>query len=406
MAPLQLADRRQQILSIGLPHVFRNSVEQRNDIFVADNRLRPPPLDFLVDQIFSSLKFFNPFRFLDLTEIRPNLRTRFPAARDLEPVTRRNALRRGNDFDDLAVLQIVAHRNYPVVDHRSDASRADLRVYRKGEVNRRRSLGKRDNHSLWREDQNYGRQDVILETFHEFGGVSALVVSFNRLTYPCELCIEVVPSGTAFLVSPVGRDSVLRKTVHFPGPYLHFERFSGRSDYGRMKRLIHIVLGIRNVIVKLARYGFPDGVNDSEDGITIRQRLDNDSKRQQIVELLDRESLAVHLFEDAVKMLCAPLDLACDPVFLQTRLQDLHRLVDRRLAFRKFFSHSSPDLVVHFGIGILERKILETALDLIDSEPMRKGRVYFERLLGDSHLLVPSEGAERPHVVETVRKLD
>ena len=78
---------------------------------------------------------------LFLTDPLPDLVAGAGSLHVRQPVPRRLGLRTGHDFHGVAVLERAMQGRDPAVDARALAVLADLRVYRKGEVNRRRALG-------------------------------------------------------------------------------------------------------------------------------------------------------------------------------------------------------------------------------------------------------------------------
>ena len=77
-----------------------------------------------------------------------------------------------------------------------------------------------------------------------------------------------------------------------------------------------------------------------------------------------------------------------------------------RLALEAPLGNPALEAVVRLGIHRLERQVLEFALDLGHTEPVREGGVDVQRLAGDRALLLRGQVVERAHVVEPVGELD
>ena len=105
-------------------------------------------------------------------------------------------------------------------------------------------------------------------------------------------------------------------------------------------------------------------------------------------------------------MLRPARDLRRDPDLGQLRRQDRDDLVDLRLALEAPLGHPALEVVVHLGMEGLERQVLELALDLRHTQPVRERRVDVQRLAADRALLLRGQVVERAHVVEPVGELD
>ncbi len=231
------------------------------------------------------------------------------------------------------------------------------------------------------------------------------MVGLDSLSYPVQLGVEVVKGARALLVAPVGGDSVLRKGVHLPGAYLHFELFTVRADHSGVQRLVHVGLGVGYVVVELAGDRLPYSVDYPQHGVAGRDVVHKDPESKQVVQLLHGQFFSVHLLVDAVEVLGPPLDLAADPLLLQPGCEYGERLLDNRLPLGEFSPHPSPYLVVHLRVGVFEGKVFEAALDLIDAKAVRQRGVDLQGLARYAHLLVLPQSAEGAHVVKPVGKL-
>ena len=256
-----------------------------------------------------------------------------------------------------------------------------------------------------REDEHVRGQHVVAQALHKLLTVGLRPV-LERLADPFELLVQLVDMSLSFLVPPVSGDAVLGQPVHLPGTDLHFQRFALRPHDRRMKGAVHVVLGVGDVIVELPGDGLPQRVDDAEDGVAGRHVIHDHAQGQEVVKLFHRQFLAVHLLEDAVKMFGPTLDVSFDAYGPEPFAQNFHGLVDDGLALRQALFHAPLDVVIHGRIIILEGKILERALDLIDAKPVRQRRIDLQRFLGDALLLVAAQGAEAAHVVRAVSQLD
>src|SRR5262249_9663102 len=137
------------------------------------------------------------------------------------------------------------------------------------------------------------------------------------------------------------RDTILSQLMHVTGADLHFDRPSAEAHHRGVQRLVHAVLGIRNVVVELARYWPPQVVYDAEGVVAIVDRLYEHAERQQVVDFVEALTLrlvARHLLIDAEDVLRATLHFRGDVVLGKLLVEDRLDLADvllARPAFRR-----------------------------------------------------------------------
>ena len=146
----------------------------------------------------------------------------------------------------------------------ADAFDSDGRVDLESEVKRRGASRKLDDVSLRGEHEYLVGEQVDLQGLHELFRVVEVFLPFQRLSQPSELSLFLV-FRYAFLVFPVGRDTVFRDPVHFIGSDLDLKRFPVVSDHRSMQRLVSVWFRHRYVILETSRDRFPHSVNDTED---------------------------------------------------------------------------------------------------------------------------------------------
>src|SRR5690606_10331541 len=93
----------------------------------------------------------------------------------------------------------------------------------------------------------------------------------------------------------------------------------------------------------------PEPVDDAEGGIAVGDGIDEDPDRAQIVELVERQALALHLAPDAVDVLRPARDARANPRLLERVRDDLADLGDVALAIRALRREPARDAVVVLG---------------------------------------------------------
>ncbi len=173
-----------------------------------------------------------------------------------------------------------------------------------------------------------------------------------------------------------------------------------------MERLVEVRLRHRDVVLDPPREGAPGLVDDAEDAVAGRDRVDEDAERQDVVELVERDLLPGELLADRPGPLDAPRHLGLEarrPDLLEELAPDLLDGRRRRLQPLVHRAVQGGPLV---GVEETEGEVLELPLHLAHAEPVRERRVDLHRLGGDRPPLLVREMLERPHVVEPVRELD
>src|SRR6266511_2161414 len=181
-----------------------------------------------------------------------------------EPVLRGVRVRRGEDLDGVAVLQLVAERDEPAVHLRADGVLADLGVDRVREVHRGRAARQALHRPLRREDEDLVREEVHLHRLEELARVGELLLELDELAQPAERLrillrerLAALPVAPLLLVGPVRGDALLGDPVHLAGPDLHLDALALRADHGRVERLVPVRLRDRDVVLEPPGHRLP-----------------------------------------------------------------------------------------------------------------------------------------------------
>ena len=122
---------------------------------------------------------------------------------------------------------------------------------------------------------------------------------------------------------PVRSDTKLSDLVHRKCSYLHFERRARVAYDSRMDRLVLILLGHRDIILKAARHVLVHLVDDTKYLIALDDLVDDDPAREKIVDLVDRLALLVHLLVDTVEVLRTAFNVVMNDAVLFELSADL-----------------------------------------------------------------------------------
>jgi len=171
----------------------------------------------------------------------------------------------------------------------------------------------------------------------------------------------------------VGRNPFLGDLVHLTSSDLNFDTLSIRADHGRVKGLVHVLLGKTDVILEFPRDGFPDGVDDPQDVVAFFDRTDDDSEGSDIIDLVQIDVLVPHLSVDAVSLLKTTGHFPLDVVLIELLHQSSFHGVDVIESLLLLLGNLPLDVLIEIWLEILEGKIFELQANPIDSQAMGYG---------------------------------
>ena len=357
------------------------------------------------DHLLAFLDVLSPAFFLE-----PGADLGLGAARldDVQPVTGRALVRvrRTENLDDLTGADLVVQRDDLAVDLGAVHVVTDLGVDGVREVDDRGAHRDVDDVALRCEDEDVVRHEVGLDGLDDLFDVVGIFLVFEQLADPGKAFLELRGALDAHLVLPVGRDAVLRRVVHLPGADLHFEGNALFRDDRRVERLVHVGLGVGNIVFESPGERMVHVVDDAETVVAVRHRVDDDADGIDIVDLVEGVAADEHLPVNAVDALLPSADLRFRNELLDAFADFFHRVGDERRVDLIVVREQVFDGVVAVGVQVADGQVLELFFDGTDPEPVRDGRVDLESLEGLLLLLLFPHVFERPHVVQTVGELD
>ena len=120
-----------------------------------------------------------------------------------------------------------------------------------------------------------------------------------------------------------------------------------------MKRLVHVRLRHRDIILKTARDRLVHLVNHTKRRIAVLDGIHDDADGEQIIDLVERFILIHHLLINAEKMLRASLNLCHDSRRLDMRAHFLHERLHVVIAHTLALVNLTHKVVVCLRLQIL-----------------------------------------------------
>ena len=398
-----VANRCEQAVNVA-PRKFREHSVQPLVRF----ELRDAELDrfeLVIDQRYAEVA--RAFRLL-IAEPLADARFRARGGRVVRPILARHLLFRCEHLDRVARSQPIAQRHHAPVDSRARQMVSDLRMDSIREIDHGRAERKIEHVALGREHENFLGEKIVLDRREKFLRVLEILLPFDQPPQPREplgiFFLEV--ARVAVLVAPVRRDSFLRHLVHLARANLHFHPLPARPDHRGMQRLVHVGLGQRDVILEAPRHRLPVRMHDAERFVTFADRVNDDAKRDQIVNFFEAEPQLLHLRVNRKEMLGPAGDLGGHSAVGHAARQNLDDVGDIFFALFALRRDESLQRLIRAGIQITKRQVLELRFEPINTESMCDRRVNFHRLARDLLLAFGGEMVERAHVMQAVGELD
>ena len=137
-----------------------------------------------------------------------------------------------------------------------------------------------------------------------------------------------------------------------------------------------------------------------------RRGFEHNPNRKQIIDLLERYLLTLHLRPNRINRFDPSRNFKIDAILLQCLDQRSIELFNEFGSIWLRLLNFLLDLPVLFGETIFERQILQLTLDRIQPQTMSQRSKQIDRLAGDLHLFVWRHTAQCTHIVQTVRNLN
>ena len=262
--------------------------------------------------------------------------------------------------------------------------------------------------AVWSKHVHFvGVADILAYEVKKFLTVAEIVVVTKHFLDPAQFVVHRRHAGNSFLILPVRRDTVFSHFVHFVGTDLHFDGVTvplKLDKHRRMQRLVQVGLGDGDIVLEAAGHRLPLCVDCAQHGVAVLYRIDNHAHRRQVVYLVQRFVLFLHLAVNAVQVFDAAVNIkvfyACFGKF-NAHLPD--KVVYYFVTFLLFEGDTFGNTEVCVGIEILKAQVFQLALDLRHTESACNRREDFQCFLCRALLLFGNHVLQTAHVVQAVR---
>ena len=147
-------------------------------------------------------------------------------------------------------------------------------------------------------------------------------------------------------------------------------------------------------------------MHDAERRIAVGDRIDQHAHRAHVVELVERQPLALHLAPDAVDVFRAAGDVGLDLHLGELGAQGRDDFLDVALAIAALRRQPAGDALVVVRIEVAEAPVFELPLELPHAEAVRERRVDLSGLVGQPLPLGLGRILALAQLVQLSRELD
>ena len=100
----------------------------------------------------------------------------------------------------------------------------------------------------------------------------------------------------------MGGHTELADLIHLVGTDLDLGWLTIGTNHRRVQRLVEVGFGHGDIVFKPPRHRLPHGVDDSQGLVAVLDRVDDNAKSEQIVNIFILEAAFDHLFIDRIKV--------------------------------------------------------------------------------------------------------
>ena len=298
-----------------------------------------------------------------------------------------------------------------MVDLAGDAVGAQLGVKHEGHVQHCSVLGQGECLALGGEHDNLTGKQVELDGVQKVERVGLGVLQ--------DVLDGLQPSGQfalllalANLVLPVGGKAAFGDVVHVAAAYLHLHPVAIRTHHGDVQSTVAVgfrradpvahTVGVQAVQVGNLAVDVP--ADALLLGLVLA--LKHDACCIQVIHLLKRDALGLHLLPDAVARLDAGTELIVQPHAVQALADGGREASEQLVALGLADGQLLLDAGVGLGVLVLEAQVLKLGLDGKQAQTVSQRCVDIEGLAGNLVLLLRWHRLQRAHVVQAVGHLD
>ena len=393
------ADVGQKLIPVFKPDVF----EQLDFLIRAQPGRQAHGLECALQQL--PAEFARVFLVLMLQKI-PDRGARFCRHYVVQPQGRRHGGARRKNFHVIAVSDLLMQRHRLIVDARTDAVIAHVRVNGVGKIERARSFGEFLDIPVRSEHIDLIRVKVDFEVLKKLRRVARLILGAEQIEQPVvSRCLRTAVF-LAGLVLPVGGHATLRDSVHFCRPDLYLNALAERAEKQGVQRLVSVGFGDGDVILELARYRLVGVMNHTEYAVAVIDRANNDPDGENIAHLRHRHPPRAHLAVDAVNIFFPTLHRTFDSSFGQLGFKLDDGFLDDRPVVAAAFAEFLMNRVVPLGIEVKKTQVLKFLGPGTHPQPVGNRGKDIEGLCGDPLALFGFQRIKRAHIVQPVGKFD
>lgn len=245
----------------------------------------------------------------------------------------------------------------------------------------------------------FGREHVDF-FLHRLGGQIVgeflLVAGLEGVADGSQPRVYAATAAFHTLIAPVGCQAVLGDFVHTLGADLHLHPFVFGAQHGDVQTLVAVALGHGEPVAKAVEVGgvFVGDERKHFPAIVFlfgRRRVDDDAYGKEVVDAVEAALLFLHLLPDGIDALGASLHVVAQPLGVEHLAYGRNEVFDIGVAGTLSGVEVFLDHIIGLRLEVFEREVFELALEFVESQFVRKGRIE-ARGLGGQCLANVKEG--------------
>ena len=348
---------------------------------------------------------------LQLTQRSPQPGLAFGRSKEINPLRLRILALRSQHLNLVARIKTLAERHEFMVDLSCNAMAADLRMQVKRHIQHRCINRKRQQLPFRSENHNLRCKQVQLECVKEIKSIRLRIIQYILdCMKPHVQFALLVPFPD--LIFPMRGKSLLGNLIHPLRAYLHLNPVPVGPHHRQMQCLVAVSLRIGNPVARAVRMQ-PVDVGNRRIYLPAYPLLlariiafKHYSRRIQVIHLLKRYMLALHLVPDGIDRFNPRLSLIFKPHRIELLNHRRGEIAVNSLALRRRGLNLLADTFERVRMLIFETEVLKLCLNLKQPQAVRKRCVDIQSLTRNLILFVRRHRPKSAHVVQTVGHLD
>ena len=283
----------------------------------------------------------------------------------------------------------------------------DAGVDRISKINWCRALGQLDHVPFGGEAEHLIRIHLQLDRFEKFVVIVLAIKLFRQRGNPLGRVNSKGVFGThAVAVGPMRRHARLGHVMHLAGANLYLDPLAIAPRHRGVDRAITVGFWLADIILEPPRHRAPTLVDGAKRAVAVFLRAGNDAEPINVGEAGKALILLLHLAPDRIGFLRATKDFSLNARLFQLQPHVAGDPVDHIAGFPLQGDKTTDDRLAPFWVQHLKREVFQLLTHPLHPHAACQRRIDVHGLPRLLSLFFRTHGADGPHIMKPVRKLD